>query len=139
MKTRERQPEKAGSLWMEAVCASVKGGVLAGICSVFLLFLFACLISNGIIKEQWMGTSVLLACVGSTMIGGFFATRHAKGKSILPGLGVGGILFLLLVVSGMLVYGELEEEACLKILCSCLAGGSLAGIIGRKAKKKRRR
>ena len=139
MKTRERQPEAAGNVWLEMACAAIKGGVLAGVFAVFLLFLAACLISNGIIREEWLEISVLFSCMCGAMAGGTFAVRGVKPRKAALGVGAGIVLFLLLAVSGILVYGMLNEKSCLKIFCSCVVGGGLAGMAGRKGKKKHRR
>ena len=54
--------------------------------------------------------------------------------------GVGAILFLLLLLAGTLLF----EEASISngggmMLLSCLCGGAMAGILGSRPKKKRKR
>ena len=63
------------------------------------------------------------------------------GSGLLSGLGVGTVLFLLLLTAGLLVYEDASlERGGAAILCACLCGGGLAGLIcRRKPKKKRKR
>ena len=56
------------------------------------------------------------------------------------GPGGGAVLFLLLLTAGLLVYdGATVANGGLGILCACLCGGAIPGILGRKPRKKRRR
>ena len=50
------------------------------------------------------------------------------------------VILLLLLTAGLLVYdGASLERGGLKILCSCLCGGALAGLWGGLYGKKRRK
>ena len=61
-----------------------------------------------------------------------------EGRSLLAGLGVGVVLFLL--TAGFIVYqGASVANGGAGILCACLCGGAIPGLLGRKPKKKRRR
>ena len=68
------------------------------------------------------------------------AAGRRAGSARLVGAGVGAILFLLLLLAGTLLF----EEASISngggmMLLSCLCGGAMAGILGSRPKKKRKR
>ena len=89
--------------------------------------------------EAMYGT-VLAACALGAFAGGIYAVRHVEGRSLLAGLGVGVVLFLLLLTAGFIVYqGASVANGGAGILCACLCGGAIPGLLGRKPKKKRRR
>ena len=74
------------------------------------------------------------------MVGGVSAVRRLGRHALLGGPGVGAVLFLLLLTAGLLVYdGATVANGGLGILCACLCGGAIPGILGRKPRKKRRR
>ena len=140
MKRQEKRPEKAGNLWVDPLCDLLKGGVMAGVTAILLLFLGAVLISSGILQERWMDGTVLAVCVLASLFGGFYAVKKIGKRTLLVGLGVGVILFLLLLAAGVLAYGASSMgENGTGVLCSCAWGGGIAGILGRSQKKKRRR
>ena len=73
-------------------------------------------------------------------MGGGYAVRKVGRRSLLVGLGVGAVLFLLLLTAGLIVYqGASIANGGAGILCACLCGGAIPGLLGRKPKKKRRR
>ena len=52
----------------------------------------------------------------------------------------GMVLFLLLITAGLIVYeGASIANGGAGILCACLCGGAIPGLLARKPKKKRRR
>ena len=60
--------------------------------------------------------------------------------SLLVGLAVGGILFLLLLTAGFLAFDTASiEHGGVGVLCACLCGGGLAGLLGGRAPKKKHR
>ena len=72
--------------------------------------------------------------------GGLLAVRQGRGRSLLMGFGAGLILFLLLLTAGFLFYESADlRNGGLGLLLSCGCGGALAGVLGGKPKKKRRR
>ena len=84
--------------------------------------------------------AVLAVCVLGALVGGTYAVRRVGGRSLLTGLGVGAVLFLLLMTAGLIAYvGASIAIGGAGILCACLCGGAIPGLLARKPKKKRRR
>lgn len=140
MKKRDRRQEEGSGAWLNATCEILKGGVLAGVVAILSLLLCAVLVSMGILPVNTMEGAVLAVCVLGTLIGGAYAAHRSGGRSLLAGLGVGAVLFLLLLTAGLIAYeGASIANGGAGILCACLCGGAIPGILGRKPKKKRRR
>jgi putative membrane protein (TIGR04086 family) len=140
MKTREKRKEESGERWLAILSDLLKGGVLAGVVTVLVLLLCAWLMSAGVLREQWIEGIVLAACVLGAALGGSYAV-YQVGRSPLPvGLGVGAVLFFLLATAGFLAIdgGSVGQNGAVT-LCACLCGGAIAGFLGRKPKKKRKR
>ena len=140
MKKKERRPKEMGSQWLNAMCEVLKGGVLAGVVTILVLLICAVLVSVGLVPVEAMYGTVLAVCALGAFAGGIYAVRHVEGRSLLAGLGVGVVLFLLLLTAGFIVYqGASVANGGAGILCACLCGGAIPGLLGRKPKKKRRR
>lgn len=140
MKKRDKRQEEGGNAWLNATCEILKGGVLAGIITIVSLLVCAILVSMGVLPVSAMEGAVLAVCVLGTLIGGVYAVGRSGGRRLLAGLGVGAVLFLLLLTAGLIAYeGASIANGGLGILCACLCGGAIPGILGRKPKKKRRR
>ena len=140
MKKKERRPKEMGSQWLNAMCEVLKGGVLAGVVTILVLLICAVLVSVGLVPVEAMYGTVLAACALGAFAGGIYAVRHVEGRSLLAGLGVGVVLFLLLLTAGFIVYqGASVANGGAGILCACLCGGAIPGLLARKPKKKRRR
>ena len=130
-KRREGKPEETGGLWITVMGQMLLGGAAAVLAAVLALLICSLLISAG---------AVLAACVLGALIGGLLAVRRIGRSTLLVGAGVGAILFLLLLLAGTLLF----EEASISngggmMLLSCLCGGAMAGILGSRPKKKRKR
>ena len=139
MKKREKGREDGGGLWFNAVCEVLKRGVLAGVVTIVALLLCSVLVSMGVIPVGAMEGTILAVFVLGTLVGGIYAVRRS-GAALAAGLGVGAVLFLLLLTAGLLAYeGASVANGGVSILCACLCGGAIPGILGRKPKKKRRR
>ncbi len=140
MKKKERRTEDPGSQWISTMCEVLKGGVLAGVVTILALLLCAVLVSAGTLPVSGMYGAVLAVCVLGARAGGTWAVRNTAGRSLPVGLGVGAVLFLLLLTAGLLVYdGASIANGGAGILCACLCGGAIPGLLARKPKKKRRR
>lgn len=140
MKKKERRTEEMGSQWLNAMCEVLKGGVLAGVVTILVLLICAVLVSVGLVPVEAMYGAVLAACALGAFAGGIYAVRYVEGRSLLAGLGVGAVLFLLLLTAGFIVYqGASVANGGAGILCACLCGGAIPGLLGRNPKKKRRR
>ena len=121
MKKKERRTEEMGSQWLNAMCEVLKGGVLAGVTTILALLVGA-----------------VLVCILGALVGGTWAVRQVRGRSLLAGLGTGTVLFLLLLTAGLIAYeGTSVANGGAGILSACLCGGAIPGLLGRKHKKRR--
>ena len=140
MKKQDRRQEEPGGQWIGSMCELLKGGVFAGLVAILALLVCAVLVSSGVLRERWMDGAVLAVCVAGALTGGLYAVRKIGRRTLLVGLGVGIVLFLLLLTAGLLAYDTASiEHGGVGTLCACLCGGGIAGVLGRGAKKKRRR
>ena len=79
-------------------------------------------------------------CARGAGAGGISGGRRGGPHALVVGPSVGVVLFLLLLTAGFLVYdGASLDNGGAGVLCACLCGGAIPGILGRKSKKKRRR
>lgn len=141
MTKRDRRPEETGGAqWLNAMCEVLKGSVLAGVVAILALLICAVLVSMGMLPVSAMEGAVLAVCVLGSLVGGIYAVRHVGARTLLVGLGVGIVLFLLLLTAGLLVYDDASVgNGGASILCACLCGGAIPGILARKPRKKKRR
>ena len=137
MKRREKRQPESENQWVSAMCELLKGGVAAGLVTILTLLLCAVLVSAGVLRERWMEGAVLACCVAGAWVGGLFSARRIGTRTLLVGLAVGSVLFLLLLTAGLLVFETASIE--LGVLCACLCGGGAAGLMGGGRKKKKRR
>ncbi len=139
-KRREGKPEENGGLWITVMGQVLLGGGAAALTAVLALLICSLLISAGAVPERFMERAVLAACVLGALTGGLLAARRIGRSSLLVGTGVGAILFLLLLLAGMLLFEDISvSNGGGMMLLSCLCGGALAGILGSRPKKKRKR
>ena len=132
--------EDQGTKLIRAMAQILIGGVVA--LAVCLLFLLGCSIavSAGWLQEAFMAQLTIVGCVLGGFAGGSYAVRRCRTRTLLVGLAVGGILFLLQITIGVLAFGEIAvEREGLGLLCGTLCGGAAAGILGGRPKKKRRK
>ena len=140
MKKKERRTEEIGGQWLNTMCEVLKGGVLAGVAAILALLACAVLVSAGALPVSSMYGAVLACCVLGAMAGGTYAVRRAGGRPLPVGLGVGAVLFLLLLTAGLIAYqGASVANGGAGILCACLCGGAIPGLLARKPKKKHKR
>ena len=138
MKKKERRAEDPQ--WINAMCDVLIGGVLAGVVTILALLLCAVLVSLGVMPVSAMYGAILAVCAAGALAGGTFAVRRVGGRPLLAGAGVGTVLFLLLLTAGLIAYdGASVANGGAGILCACLCGGAIPGLLARKPKKKRRR
>ncbi len=141
-KTREKKREKAGqgTGWLDGVLDLLRGGALGAACAIAVLAVSAALIYFGIISTNRTQGAVVAACLLGGLMGGVFSVGHRKSAPLPTGLGAGGILFLLLLTAGVLVYdAPVALESSGVVAGACLCGGGLAGVLGSKTKRKKRK
>ena len=116
------------------------GGMAALAVSLFILFLCSICISAGLLSNRAMMQYTVAGCVIGGFAGGLFAVARVRAKTLLIGLGAACIQFFLILTIGFLVYSGVSiSEHGIGIAAGCLAGGALAGFLGGKPKKKRRK
>ncbi len=116
------------------------GAAAALLIVVVFLLLCAFAISTGRINQGDMMRYTLAGCVISCFLGGLLAVSQSKSKTLVVGLCTGAVFLLLLLSVGLLFYPDvsLESERA-GLLYSSLFGGGLAGFMGGKRSKKRRK
>ena len=108
--------------------------------TLLVLLAGACLISAGILSESAMGGLVTASCVIGALLGGLLAVRWVGSKPLPVGLGTGAILFLLLLSIGLLLYdGASLAQGGVRLVLACACGGALAGVLGSRKKKRKRK
>lgn len=132
--------EEQGAWALRCMTQVLIGAALAGVVSLLFLFVCALLISAGHLSADHTGVLSVCACVVGSLVGGVTAVSRCKGRSLMVGLAVGVVLYLILLTVGLLLYKTVAlEEGGLPLGCGCLCGGALAGLFGVRPKKKRRK
>lgn len=141
MKAREKsKTDDQGSVWLMAMAQMLKGALLSGILIMVMLLFGSMLISSGMLGQDAAQAMIPASCVIGCLVGGLFAVRKHGSRAIITGFGVGAILFLLLISIGTVAFGEISlGQRALTTMLACLCGGTMAGILGRKTKKKHKR
>lgn len=123
------------------------GGAALLLCLGFLL-LAAVGISRGLLDASIRYQLTVVACVLGSFCGGGIAVRRCGTRGLFVGLAVGGVLFLLQLTIGLLLFDSFSlDSGALGLLFGALCGGAAAGILiggggrrgGVREKKKRRR
>ena len=140
---REKKPEDPAAVWLGTMCRLLKGGGVAVVTAALGLVVCALLVSGGVVGEKLMGRGILAICVVSSLEGATelsVAVRRLERGTLLAGLGVGIILFLLLLTAGFLLYEDASlSNGGVPILIACCCGGAIAGVLGGRPRKKRKR
>lgn len=139
--TREKKREETqGAIWLGAMLDLLRFGALGAAVALAVLGVAAALISFGAIGNNRGDSVVIAASLLGGLIGGLFAVGRRKGASLPTGLGVGAVLFLLLLTAGMLLYDSVPTlRSAGAIAGACLCGSGLSGVLAGKPKKKRRK
>ncbi len=123
----------------------VLGGVAAMIVCIVVLLIGSILISNGVVGEGAMHQTALIACVLGGIFGGHMAVKRCATRTLLVGLGAGLVFFLILLTIGSLG-GMLAANSnaggsgsTIGTCCACLCGGAIAGLLGTKRSKTRKK
>ena len=140
MKKGGKRQEEKGGAWMGAAGELAKGSAVALGLALLLLMGCAAAVSAQWFGQQAMERCAVVVCITGALVGAAVSMRRNREWAMVLGLGTGGMLFLLLLSMGVLLYENAPVlEHMPSILCACLCGGAMAGILGRKPKKKRRR
>lgn len=115
------------------------GGVALAVCCS-LLFLAAAAISVGWLSDGSVRQVTVAGCAVGTACGALLAIRRCGSRTLLVGLCVSVVFFLLLLTIGMLSYEDMSlEQGGAALLCGSLCGGAAMGLLCGRPKKKRRR
>lgn len=119
--------------WGKAVL--IGGGTAFLLCGIFLL-LASLGISYGFLKAGQGYQITLVACVFGSFFGGLFAISRCSGRRLFVGLAVGGVLFLVLLTCGVLLYENFSlENGGIGLLGGTLCGGAASGILAGGGKR----
>ena len=116
-------------------------GTGTGLVLLLLLTLLAAgLIWSGVLPVSIAGMSLTIAAGLCGLVGGRVAVNRGSGGSLPMGSAAGGLLCLIL---GLVCLGTTGTEGFhgqfVGILLMTLAGGCLAGLMGKKKRKKKKR
>lgn len=137
--TRKREETQAMT-WLGAMLDLLRGGALGMAVALAVLGIAAVLVWSGVLASGKGDSAVIAGCLLGGVVGGAFAVGRGKGPALPMGLGAGGVLFLLLLTAGVLLYDTLPTMRSGGVVaCACLCGGGLAGVLRSKPKKKRRK
>ncbi|HWS43275.1 MAG TPA: TIGR04086 family membrane protein [Pseudoflavonifractor sp.] len=135
-----KNEEEQGARLIRYMLDVLLGGAVALLACFLFLLLASVAISRGWLGEDLMYQLTIVGCVLGGFVGGAVAVGRSRSRTLIVGLLVGVVFFLLLLTVGLLAYGSaIPEEGGLGLLCGALCGGAAAGILGSKPKKKRRK
>ena len=83
----------------------LKGGVVSALVMLGVLLVGAGAVSTGILGQEMMERWGMLACVVGSLTGGVMSARKERRWAMALGLGAGGILFGILLLAGIMLYG----------------------------------
>ena len=139
-RAHEKKHEEGQMTWLRAMLDLLWGGLLGMAVALLVLMLAAVLVSSGVIGNGRADRFVIAGCLLGGFLGSMYAVRRRKSAPLPTGLGVGGILFLILLTAGVLLYDSLPTISSGGVVaCACLCGGGLSGVLWSKPKKKRRK
>lgn len=144
--TRKNE-EDQGAVLLRYGKAVLLGGGGAFLVGLGILFLASLAVSHGLLDGGLRYQLTVVSCVLGSFAGGIFAVRSTPARGLFVGLAAGGVLFLLQLSLGLILYGGLSlESGGFGLLFGDLCGGAAAGILagggkkrGRKGKKRRSR
>ena len=136
-KTKPKEGEKRSGGRFSSVLSVLLGAGLAFALVFLLLLAVAALTWSGVLKT---GTDLPAAlCVGlAAFVGGRFAVRMGEGTTMSAGLCSAMVLCMGLGALCLLYGGTVTpSRGLLSVLLLALAGGSLAGLMGRRKRRVR--
>lgn len=120
--------------------ASLLGGAMAAVITLLLLLLCSVAISSGIIGQSLELQVIIAACVIGSFCGGRLTRRRWGCRQLIAGLSAGAVFFLILLTISLIGYETVDiGGAGLGVMAGCLCGGAIAGLLGGKGTKKKRR
>lgn len=115
------------------------GGVGATVC-LLLLLLAAIGISSGFFSMKLQYQLAVVGCVLGSFAGGAWAVRQCSAQRMLVGLAVGGVLFLLQLTAGLLLFETAAfENGGIGLLFGDLCGGAAAALVTKEKRRKNKK
>lgn len=137
MMTRKSE-EDQGTMLLRYGKAILIGGAAAFAVGLAVLFLAAFGVSRGILDSGLRYQLTVVSCVLGSFVGGIFAVRSSPARGLFVGLAVGGVLFLLQLSLGLLLFeGFTLESGGVGLLFGDLCGGTAAGILSGGGKRRK--
>lgn len=114
-------------------------GILLGlIITVLLLLLCSILISSGGVRLEFARQLAIAACAIGIFTAGILSVRRCGKYSLPVGLAVGmGHFLILCLLAPLLAKDVTFGSNQLPLLFACICAGALAGLAGKKRKKRR--
>lgn len=140
-----RKPRKKGEGHPENQSGGLIPAVLLGVgVALALFFLLALAVAgvvwSGALAQEKAGLALGICAGLAALFGGRAAIGKGSGSPLAAGVAVGGGLCLVLLLLCLLGGGSLVFTGhLLGALLLSLAGGGLAGLMGKSKKKKKRR
>ena len=136
---RKNEEDQTAKL-VQSMGSILVGGIVSLGISIIILFLCSIGISSGWLNNQRMMQYTIGACVIGGFCGATFSVLRVRSKRLFVGLLASCIQFLLILSVGFLAFPAVSvAEHGAGIATGCLVGGVLAGFLGGKPKKKRRK
>ncbi len=118
------------------ILAILKCVVKGYIFSLIILMVFSVLITYTPLSENYIGLICLLASGSGALLSSILAGRIFKSKGIIIGAVSSVIYFLILLLTGVLIFENgVEYATVLKNLIWYILAGILGGVIGVNFKK----
>jgi len=132
--------EDQGARRIRVMICILAGGLIGLVTCFVFLFLCSVGISAGILDERMMYQLTVVGCVLGGFAGGLWAVGRCRTRALLVGLAVGLGLFLFMMTGGVLLFeNNSAATGSLGLLCGCLCGGALAGLLRAKPAKRKRK
>lgn len=139
-KARERKREQTGQkgTWLTLTLNLLRGGILGFAVSCGVLGIAAFLICSGVMGYGKIDSAAVAACLLGGFTGGIFVVKRVKRAPLPLGIGAGGVLYLMLLAMGSLLYNVAPELSLTGVTAgACLCGGGLSGFAGGTRKNKK--
>lgn len=122
------------------ILAMLLGSALSGLLLLLLTLLISALVWSGSVPLETAGMLLTLASGLCAFLGGRVAVKKGSAAPFPLGCGVGGLLCLVLALVCLAMSGTVGfHRQLIGILLMTLAGGCLAGLLGKPKKRKKKK
>jgi len=139
----QKTEDGSGERILRCCKAALLGGLIALAGCILFLLIASIGVSQGLLSPDLRYQLTVVGCVLGGFLGAMLMAGRCPAQGVFTGLAVGGVLFLLLLTLGFLMYDSASfTNGGLGLLCGALCGGAAGGILHgggkKKAKRKRR-